>query len=440
MLDFYLQNVQTRETVKLPPERFLIGTAEHATLQTADGGPYLAALVVRYSTGWAVYGLSDDGMVTYNRALFGPGQRIDPKKGDLLIVGSERFSFMTPQSGPTDLVEADPPPCYVYVRNPDGMEECRAVDHNLLFGRLSFCHVQLADSRLSRLGAMLAPHDGVWYIHNLAKKPIGRNRKAVTTCARVENGDELLIGPLVVRVEIRGGTREREALAELSDSTVSIRRGVGLAHTDIPETSVDMGDSLDEGLGLIPQDPSGQNAGIRDGAKQLERWLKGQEPVAAAQKTGLGGWLGAQRDKLRRFWLDSPETATARGLRTAGRFDEAFEVLNRAIRARPEGPELLRELYRLYEAAGLYDLCYRPLRHIEKLADARGAPDPWVLETLARLCEQLGIESPSMADRALKYWLKLEAATGASTQRQRADVMARRTLREGGYANTADEE
>ncbi len=167
--------------------------------------------------------------------------------------------------------------------------------------------------------------------------------------------------------------------------------------------------------------------------QQLEQWLKRQTPGAPSAKSGLGGWIGAQRDRLRRFWLDTPETTAARSLRTAGRVDEAFTILDRAIRARPDGPELLRELYRLYEAVGLYGLCFRPLRHIEKLADARGAPDPWVLETLAKLCERLGHERASMFDRALAYWTKLEAATGNSCLRQRADLMARRALHEGGY-------
>jgi hypothetical protein len=156
-------------------------------------------------------------------------------------------------------------------------------------------------------------------------------------------------------------------------------------------------------------------------------------------RTGLGGWLGAQRDRLRRFWLDTPETTAARSLRAAGRPEEAFAVLDRAIRARPDSPDLLRELYRLYDAIGFIDLCFRPLRQIEKLATARGQQDNWVLETLARLCERLGRDSPSMIDRAISYWSKLEAATGISYSRQKTDALAIRALREGGYAGAQDD-
>lgn len=435
MTDFHLQSVRTGETIKLPPERALIGTADHANVRMEDG-PYLAALAVRYPTGWVVFGLAEEG-VTYNRQPLGPGQRVVPKRGDLFIVGGERYTFVSPRSAAEE-PPADPPPCFAYIRNPDGMEECRAVDHDLLFGRLAFCHVQLADTRLSRYGALLAAHGGAWYIHTLSKKPLGRNRKPVTTYARVEDGDELLIGPLVVRIEIRGGSGERAALPGAAGADPNA--DAGPAPAPAYAGAAEFGEATDDGSGSADPTAGPNLHALRSGAEQLERWLKGHNPPAAAPKSGLGGWLGAQRDKLRRFWLDTPETTAARGLRTAGRFDEAFAVLDRAVRARPDGPELLRELYRLYEAAGLFDLCYRPLRQIEKLAEARGAPDPWVLEALARLCERLSAGQPAMTDRAIAYWNKLEAATGASTHRQRADVMARRAMREGGYANPTSDD
>lgn len=425
-MDFHLQNVRTGETVKLSPERALVGTADYAAVRTA-GGPNLAALAVRYPTGWALFGLSDDPAVTFNREPLGPAQRATPKRGDLLVVGADRFTFLAPggaaEPPPDD--ESRPPDCFAYITNPDGMEECRAVDHDLLFGRLPFCHAQLADARLSRVSALLASHAGAWYVHALAKKPLGRNRKPVTTLARVADGDELLIGPLVVRIEIRPTTSERAALPRALTGSRTYPP-LGSSATDTPEAT---DDAPAAGPDLLTLHARGQ---------QLEQWLKRLAPAAPAAKTGLGGWIGAQRDRLRRFWLDTPETTTARGLRTAGRADEAFAVLDRAIRARPDGPELLRELYRLYEAVGLFDLCFRPLRHIEKLAEARGAPDPWVLETLAKLCERLGRERASMFDRALAYWTKLEAATGNSCVRQRADVMARRALHEGGYTGNDD--
>jgi hypothetical protein len=316
------------------------------------------------------------------------------------------------------------------------MEECRAVDHDLLFGRLSFCHVQLADTRLSRLSALLAAHDGSWYVHTLSKKPIGRNRKAVNTFAQVEDGDELLIGPLVVRIELRAAADSPPPLSPVSDLTASSR------HSAMPRSAqsagpTDFGESTDDGSGSHQLAPDLSE--LRAGAQRLEQWLKGQNPSAIEPKGGLGGWLDAQRDRLRRFWYDTPETTAARSLRTAGRLDEAFGVLDRAIRARPDGPELLRELYRLYDAVGFIDLCFRPLRQIEKLAQARGSPDTWVLETLARVCERMGREKPSMIDRAIHYWNKLEAATGVSYSRNRTDAMALRALHEGGYAGASGE-
>lgn len=209
-MDFQLQNARTGETVKLTPERTLIGTADHATVRT-DDGPYMAALAVRYPTGWAVFGLSDEGVI-FNRRPLRAAQRVTPKKGDLLVVGDDRYTFLAPRSDPDPADDTPAPDCFAYITNPDGMEECRAVDHDLLFGRLPFCHVQLADTRLSRLSSLMAAHGGHWYIHTLSKKPLGRNRKAVTHLARVADGDELLIGPLVVRIEIRPSSAERSTL------------------------------------------------------------------------------------------------------------------------------------------------------------------------------------------------------------------------------------
>ena len=73
----------------------------------------------------------------------------------------------------------------------------------------------------------------------------------------------------------------------------------------------------------------------------------------------------------------------------------------------------------------------------EKLAAARGTADPWVLEALAKLCERLARGDPAMLDRALRYWDRLEAATGVSYARERAAAMAAKTLREGGFPGSA---
>ena len=46
--------------------------------------------------------------------------------------------------------------------------------------------------------------------------------------------------------------------------------------------------------------------------QQLENWLKRHRLLSPTQRAGgLSGWLGAQRDKLKRFWLDTPETTAS---------------------------------------------------------------------------------------------------------------------------------
>jgi hypothetical protein len=433
-MDYHLQNVQTGDTVKLDPDGTLIGSADYAGIRTAEGGPYGAALAVRYPSGWALFGLSDDPGVTFDRQPLRPARRVALHKGALLTVGSERFTFMTPrgeeQARPP---EAERPVCLAYVQYPDGKEECRAVGHDLLFGRVEVCHVQFADARLSRLTALLACDAGEWYVHNLCRKVIGRNRKPVPRFARVADGDELLIGPLVVRLELRAAADFAPPDGEEAPGP-SERLHPGEGAWAAP---TDFSDATDDGTGGPPA--AADLAALREHAQQFEQWLKGHPPKMPQQKGGLSGWLASQRDRLARFWYDTPETTNARSLRAAGRVEEAFHVLESAIRARRDSPDLLRELYRLYEAVGFTDLCYRPLRQIEKLAEARGAPDAWVLEALAKLCERLGQTGPAWTDRAVRYWTKLEAATGKSFTRQKTDAMARRTLREGGYDAVLDE-
>jgi hypothetical protein len=436
-MDLHVQNVRTGETLKLSPDRTLIGAAEHAFVRTSADEPYMAALAVRYPRGWALFGLSDDPEVTFNRRPLRAASRVALKRGDLLVVRGDRFTFLAPGDKPAEpdpLAAIPAPPCFANIKNPDGMEECRAVDHDLLFGRLPICHVQLADTRLSRLSALLAADDGSWYVHALSKKPIGRNRKAVHHTARVENGDELLIGPLVVRLEI-GGEATPSASTIRNDSSVSaVRSG---SDRSANNDSVDLAATTDDGTSELTETIGPDLSAMRSRAEQLELWLKNLPPSTPAPRTGLGGWIGTQRDRLLRFWLDTPETASARSLRGAKRVDEAFSVLNRAIRARPDGPELLRELYRLYDAVGFTDLCFRPLRQIEKIAEARGTPEPWVLEELARLCERLGPTRPTMFDRAVLYWNKLEAATQTSYGRQKSNVLALRAIHERGASGAA---
>jgi hypothetical protein len=430
-MDYHLQNLRTGASHSVIPERTLIGTADHATVRTA-AGPFLAALVVRYPGGWAIHGLSDDPGVTFANAPLQVTQQAVVRPNAVLRVGSERFRFVPSHKlAETPSDEAEPPPtCYAYVLDPDGVEECRAVDHDLLFGRLPVCHVRFPDKRLSRVHALLAAHGGVWYLHPLSKNPVARNREVVTDFVRIEDEDELLIGPLVVRLELRTAPTDAPPpghFVPLDDP----------AHA--PATTDELAGTTVETPSPVGPDTPPDLTSLRAAGVRLDQWLKAQRPAPTPAQGGIGGWLGAQRARLGRFWYDTPETTTARALRTGGRFEDAFAILDRAIRARPESPELLRELYRLYDAAGLTELTYRPLRQIELLAETHGRPDTWVLETLARVCERLGRDRPSMYDRAVSYWRKLEAATGVSYARERDAVMANRTLREGGFAGGTPE-
>lgn len=434
-MDYHLENLRTGETIALNPNRTLIGTAEHATIRTGESGPFLAVLIVSYASGWAIHGLSDD-QVLFNGKPLRVTQQVSPQPDDVLEIADERFRFVVNLDSPPERPVEEPGSslsCFAYIRFPDGMEECRVVDHNLLFGRLRVCHVRYPDTKLSRLNALLAIHGGVWYVHSLAKSVIGRNRRAVSGFAILEDEDELLIGPLVVRIELRAqnavGTADTKKQYDSSQETVASTHESPRSET---ASSVTDALTIDSNLPMNPDVTPGMEAMYVTGVR-LDQWLKAQTPQSSSQ-AGLGSWFGAQRERLKRFWYDTPETTTARVLRTSGKPEEAFSVLNRAIRARPDSPDLLRELYRLYDSVGLHELCFRPLRQIEKLANARGGADTWVLETLARLCEQLGKQRPSMFDRAINYWNKLERATGINYARERAAAMASRTLCEAGFA------
>lgn len=435
-MDYHLENVRTGESHSLNPNRTLIGYAEHADIRTADPGSYLAALIVRYPSGWIIHGLSDSPALRYNDAPVRVGTRIAPRYGDRLAVGEEQFVFRSPR-GPSSSVLQEKtrlPSCFIYVRSPDDQEECRSVDHDVLFGRLNVCHVRFHDTRLSRVAALLASHDGRWYIHALSKGPIGRNRKAVTGFAGVDDGDELLIGPLVVRVEMR----------PLSDSGEKPAPRFESAHHDEIDSSrdemalTDSGHTVETELPVEPE-PAFDREAILAAGHRLDNWLKNHNPPPPPAGQGFSGWLGAQKLKLNRFWFDTPEATAARGLRAAERYEEALALLDRAIRAHPNSPELLRELYRLFDALGMYELCYRPLRTIEKLATNRGGTDNWVVETLARLCERLSTSRNGMFERAMSYWTKLEKTTGVSYARERDAARASRALREGGFTKAAEE-
>ena len=449
-MDYTLENVRTGETYDLDPNRTLIGNADHANIRTGDGGPFLAALIVKYDSGWSIHGLSDSD-VTLNGNPLRVAQQFTPQSGDILEVVDERFQFTVDTDSADEfepLEEARPlASCFAYIRFPDGMEECRVVDHNLLFGRLRMCHVRFADTKLSRLNALFAPHGGTWYVHALNKGVIGRNRRAVSGFAILQDEDMLQIGPLMVRIEMRRPSVSSSAATknhfDLDHETVGITderlqgRG-GSGATDAPTVETTLQSTADNG-----QDPPAGTATIYVAGVRLDQWLKAHAPdgSSSGSQPGISTWFGAQKERLKRFWLDTPETTSARVLRTSGRMDEAFAVLDRAIRARPESPDLLRELYRLYESLGFLDLGFRPLRVIEKLANARGGTDTWVLETLAKLCERLGKQRPPMFDRAINYWTKLERATGVNYAREKAATMASRTLCASGFSKrTGDDD
>jgi hypothetical protein len=442
-MDYYLENLRTGDIAALNPNRTLIGTSDHATIRTEGDGPFLAALIVHYPGGWSIHGLSDEQVLLNGKSLV-VTQQITPQSGDLLEVAKDRFRFVPELDSPPEprLREADPlPSCFAYIRFPDGMDECRVVDHNLLFGRLRMCHVRYPDTKLSRLNALLAPHRGVWYVHALGKGVIARNRRPVSDLAALEDGDELLIGPLVVRIELQAqnAVDSRGIISQFESSQETVTGG-SITEAEGPEQAQAVTDAvtIETTLPSIPDIEPAMMAIFAAGAR-LDHWLKAQAPQTASQP-GIGSWFGTQRERLKRFWLDTPETTTARIYRTSGRPEDAFAVLDRALRARPESPDLLRELYRLYESVGLYELCFRPLRQIEKLANARGGTDTWVLETLAKLCEQLGKKRPGMFDRAISYWTKLERATGINYAREKAATMASRTLCESGFSRISGSE
>ena len=99
-MDYHLQNVRTGETHSLNPNRTLIGLADHADVRTSDVGSYLAALIVRYPTGWIIHGLSENPLAKYNGEPLTVGRPISPRSGDLIEVGDDQFRFRSPR-GPS---------------------------------------------------------------------------------------------------------------------------------------------------------------------------------------------------------------------------------------------------------------------------------------------------------------------------------------------------
>lgn len=415
-----LRNARTGDVHRLDPERSLIGSVEHADVRAP--GPLMAGFVVRYPSGWAVHALTDHPPFMHNGRQIPLGRSAQVGQDDVIQFGDVAFRVEADHKDSAQhraLTDEGPTVCHVTVRGPDGMEECRVIDHDLLIGRLPVCHVSYPDKRLSRMNALLASDAGTWYVHNLAKGPIGQNRQRVDFSSPLENGDELLIGPLTVWVGIRAENPPHTPPPAGKAGGIS-----GEATTeDIPggESPTPAPGPPSSKFDSTPTDPI--IAGVREKAKRLDAWLRTQ--TRPSSKEGRQ-WV----EKVRGFWADAHEATTARSLRNLGRLGDAFALLDTAVRSRPDSQDLLWELYRLYRTAGLADLCYRPLRQIEKVAERRGGkPDPRVLETLAQVCEELGTRDREMFDRALGYWDRLETLTGISYSRERSATMAKQTMR-----------
>ena len=431
-----LTNMRSGESHAVDPERTLIGAADHADIRLEGDSAYLAALVVEYPSGWVVHSLTEDPPLTLNGKVVPVGTRVVPAHEDMLAVDGVRLQFdfdeEERQRAQPAKTKARVYTCHITIRAADGMEEFRAVDHDLIFGRMAVCHVHYSYSTLSRMNALLACDRGDWWVFNLAKGPIARGkpsqpRDRIDRRAVLESGEEITVGPLLVRFEVPDNSEHDEPIPFAHDTPPAPRKFApdpeDRALTEMPSATFD---TLLGASSTTDQPGVGR---LRVTGLKLDHWLKGQEP----QPPEKAGW-GILK-KLADFWTDTPETTRARGLANSGQINEAFEVLEKAIRARPENPGLLRELYRLYKAAELNDLCYRPLRQIEKVMKARGKPDPWVLEELAKVCAALGPSDLSMFDRAMQYWTKLEAVTKASYSRQKQDTMGRRALFEGGFSS-----
>src|SRR5215210_3076475 len=183
-----LRDARTGDAHPLDPERALIGRAEHADVRPGSG-PLLAALVVRYPSGWAVHALSDNPPLVLNGKPLALGKRAPLGHDDVLEFGEVAYRVEADHRGSAQhraLGDEGPTVCHVTVRGPDGLEECRVIDHDILIGRLPVCHVSYPDKRLSRVNAVLAADAGTWYVHNLAKGPIGQNRQRVEYSSPLE--------------------------------------------------------------------------------------------------------------------------------------------------------------------------------------------------------------------------------------------------------------
>src|SRR6266540_525458 len=102
-MDYHLQNVRTGEIHSLNPNRTLIGLADHADVHTSDTASYLAALIVRYPSGWTIHGLSENPAARCNGAPLRVGRQVTLRYGDLIEIGDEQFRFVSPR-GPSSTV------------------------------------------------------------------------------------------------------------------------------------------------------------------------------------------------------------------------------------------------------------------------------------------------------------------------------------------------
>src|SRR5215831_9753043 len=126
-----LRDARTGETHRLDPERALIGTSDHADVRPKSG-PLLAALVVRYPTGWAIHSLTDHPPLVLNGKPLPFGRRSPLGHDDTLECGEVAYRVEADHRGSAPhraLGDDTPTVCHVTVRGPDGLEECRVIDH-----------------------------------------------------------------------------------------------------------------------------------------------------------------------------------------------------------------------------------------------------------------------------------------------------------------------
>jgi hypothetical protein len=179
-------------------------------------GPYLAAVVVRYPSGWVVHPLADDPAPALDGIPLKIGGRAGVKPRSVLTIGGDRIRIEPDPDDLTDPAPAGRPPLLqLAVRGPDNLFESRSVEHDLLVGRLPVCEVCYPhETKLSRLAALFAADGGTWYAVVLSRGPIARNRHRVDDLTPLDGDDILQIGPFYFTCAPPPGRRGGRPAAE----------------------------------------------------------------------------------------------------------------------------------------------------------------------------------------------------------------------------------